>query len=77
MLKGKDEFKGMAVNEYLTEPERKVVKMWSDKAKDKIKRTKTKASSGECEEDPETEPCPLKSFQSNPIIKEWINRLYK
>ena len=38
MLKGKDEFKGVAITEDLTEPERKVVKMWSDKAKDRNKK---------------------------------------
>ena len=35
MLKGKDEFKGVAVTEHLTEAESKVVKMWSDKDRNK------------------------------------------
>ena len=38
MLKGKDEFKGVAITEDLTEAERRVVKMWSDKAKDRNKK---------------------------------------
>ena len=75
MLKGKDEFKGVAITEDLTEAERRVVKMWSDKAKDRNK--KNEDENGECEEDPETEPCALRSFQSNPILNEYVNRLYK
>ena len=37
MLKDKDEFKGIAVAEDFTEAERKIIKMWSDKAKTKNK----------------------------------------
>ena len=71
MLKGKDEFKEVAVTKDLTEPERNVVKMWSDKAKDRNKKNEDeKGDYGECEEDPETEPCALRSFQSNPILNE-------
>ena len=35
MLKEKDEFKGVAVTEDFTKSEHKIVKMWSDKAKDR------------------------------------------
>ena len=35
LLKGKDEFKGVSVAEDYTESERKVFKLWSDKAKER------------------------------------------
>ena len=37
MLKNKEEYKGVAVAEDFTESERKVLKIWSDKAKERNK----------------------------------------
>ena len=41
MLKNKEEYKGVTVAEDFTESERKVLKLWSDKAKERKRMKQT------------------------------------
>lgn len=68
MLKGKDEYKGVAVTEDLTESERKVVKLWSDKAKDRNANNKDENIIWRVRGSPKDGSIRLKKFSIEPII---------
>ena len=68
MLKGKDEFKGVAVTEDLTELESEVVEMLSDKTKERNKKNKDENIIWRVQGSPRDGTIALRSFQSNPIL---------
>ena len=72
--KGEDEYKGVTVTENLTEPERKVVKMWSDKAKDRNKKNEDKYIIWRVRGSPRYGTMRLNKFPII-ILNEWIKRI--